>query len=65
MNPPPNTPAGVPVLADGSHGVLSPQLREHFGGGRNPQVYSIGIKAVAQFPGDNPFGTNRLLPTLG
>jgi electron-transferring-flavoprotein dehydrogenase len=57
--------ARVTVLADGSHGVLSTQLREQFGGGRNPQVYSIGIKAVAQFPGDNPFGTNRVLHTLG
>ena len=33
--------------------------------GRNPQVYSLGIKAVVAFPGDNPFGPNRVMHTLG
>ena len=31
------------ILADGSRGVLSTQFRERFGGGRNPQVYSLGL----------------------
>ncbi len=53
------------VLADGTRGVLSQQLRDRFGGGRNPQVYSLGIKAVVTFPGENPFGSNRVLHTLG
>ncbi len=57
--------ARVTILADGSHGVLSTQFRERFGGGGNPQVFSIGIKAVVQFAGDNPFGNNRVLHTLG
>lgn len=57
--------ARVTVLADGSRGVLSTELRDRFGGGRNPQVYSLGIKALARFPGENPFGSNRALHTLG
>jgi electron-transferring-flavoprotein dehydrogenase len=57
--------ARMTVLADGSHGVISTEFRERFGGGKNPQVYSLGIKAVVQFAGDNPFGNNRVLHTLG
>ncbi len=57
--------ARVTILADGSRGVLSTQLRERFGAGRNPQVYSLGIKAVVQFAGENPFGTDRVIHTLG
>jgi electron-transferring-flavoprotein dehydrogenase len=57
--------AKVTILADGSHGVLSTQFGELFGGGRNPQVYSLGVKAVVQFPGENPFGNNRVVHTLG
>ena len=57
--------ARVTILADGTRGVLSTQLRERFGAGRNPQVYSLGIKAVVAFSGENPFGTNRVMHTLG
>ena len=57
--------ARVTILADGSRGVLSTQLRERFGGGRNPQVYSLGIKATVKFPGENRFGPNRVMHTLG
>ena len=57
--------ARLTVLADGTHGVVSTQFRERFGGGKNPQVYSLGIKAVVQFPGDNPFGNHRVIHTLG
>jgi electron-transferring-flavoprotein dehydrogenase len=57
--------ARVTILADGSRGVLSTQFHERFGTGRNPQVYSLGVKAVVRFPGDNPFGTNRVIHTLG
>ena len=57
--------ARVTVLADGSRGVLSTQMREHFGGGKNPQVYSLGIKAVIKYPGDNAFGVNRVIHPLG
>ncbi len=57
--------ARVTILADGTHGVLSTQFRERFGAGRNPQVYSLGIKGIVHFPGDNPFGNNRVVHTLG
>ncbi|MFH0751190.1 MAG: electron-transfer flavoprotein:ubiquinone oxidoreductase [Chloroflexota bacterium] len=57
--------ARLTVLADGSHGAISTQFRELFGGGKNPQVHSLGIKAVVQFAGDNPFGNNRVIHTLG
>src|SRR5450759_49178 len=57
--------ARVTILADGTHGVLSRQFGEIFGTGRNPQVYSLGIKAIVQFPGENPFGNNRVVHTLG
>ncbi|MFN2168646.1 MAG: NAD(P)/FAD-dependent oxidoreductase, partial [Anaerolineae bacterium] len=55
----------VTVLADGTRGVLSEQLRDQFGAGRNPQVYSLGIKAVMQFRDEHPFGANRVAHFLG
>jgi len=57
--------ARVTILADGSRGVLSTQFRQRFGAGRNPQVYSLGIKAVVQFPGEDRFGAGRVVHTLG
>jgi electron-transferring-flavoprotein dehydrogenase len=57
--------ARVTILADGTHGVLSTQFGEAFGTGPNPQVYSLGIKALVQFSGENPFGQGRVVHTLG
>jgi len=57
--------AGVTILADGTHGVLSTEFAERFGRGRNPQAYSLGMKAIVQFPEASPFGTNRVMHTLG
>ncbi len=57
--------AKVTILADGTRGVLSTQFADTFGGGRNPQIYSLGVKALVQFPGENPFGANRVVHTLG
>ncbi len=57
--------AGVTILADGTHGVLSTQFTEHFGGGSVPKVYSLGMKAIVQFPEKSPFGNNRVMHTLG
>jgi len=57
--------AGVTVLADGTRGVLSTQLREQFGEGLNPQSYALGIKAVMQFPDEHPFGAGRVAHFLG
>jgi electron-transferring-flavoprotein dehydrogenase len=57
--------ASVTIIADGTHGVISQQYAETFGGGANPQVYSLGIKAIVQFPEKSPFGNNRVMHTLG
>ncbi len=69
-------PAAITVLADGSHGVLSSQLASLIPSGlvdpergpgevRDPQGYGLGVKAVVQFAGTNPFGNNRGVHTLG
>jgi electron-transferring-flavoprotein dehydrogenase len=61
-----DVPARITIIADGSRGVLSTQFAQTFGGGgANPQVYSLGIKAVVQFGADNPFGNNRVVHTIG
>ena len=57
--------APVTILADGTHGTMSTQFVERFGSGPNPQVYSLGIKAIVQFPDRSPFGNNRVMHTLG
>jgi electron-transferring-flavoprotein dehydrogenase len=57
--------AAVTILADGTHGTLSTEFVERFGSGPNPQVYSLGIKAIVQFPDRSPFGNNRVMHTLG
>ena len=57
--------APITILADGTHGVISREFTERFGGGVNPQVYSLGMKAIVQFPEASPFGTNRVMHTLG
>jgi electron-transferring-flavoprotein dehydrogenase len=57
--------ASITILADGTHGVLSTEFTEHFGGGEIPRVYSLGMKAIVQFPEASPFGTNRVMHTLG
>ncbi len=57
--------APITVLADGTHGVISTQFTEQFGGGAVPRVFSLGMKAIVQFPEASPFGTNRVMHTLG
>ncbi|MEX1295578.1 MAG: electron-transfer flavoprotein:ubiquinone oxidoreductase [Candidatus Limnocylindrales bacterium] len=57
--------ARVTVLADGPRGVLSEQLRDHFGAGQNPQVYSLGVKVVMGFRDEHRFGANRVAHFLG
>ncbi len=57
--------ARVTVLADGTRGVLSQQIRDRFGAGANPQAYSLGIKAVMQFADEHPFGAGRVAHFLG
>lgn len=58
-------PADITVLADGSHGMLSSQLAAMAGGQRDPQLYGLGIKAIVQFAKASPFGTHRVVHTLG
>jgi electron-transferring-flavoprotein dehydrogenase len=57
--------ARATVFCDGSRGVLSRQLTRIHGGGRNPQIYSVGIKQLIKLPKDNAFGERRVMHTLG
>jgi electron-transferring-flavoprotein dehydrogenase len=57
--------AAVTILADGTHGVLSTEFTERFGGGKIPKVFSLGMKAIVQFPEASPFGNNRVAHMLG
>ena len=57
--------APITILADGTHGVLSTEFADRFGHGPNPQVFSLGMKAIVQFPEASPFGANRVMHTLG
>lgn len=57
--------APVTIIADGSKGVVSAEFRELFGGGPNPQVYSVGVKALFRFPGKSPFGIRRAAHAMG
>jgi len=57
--------AAVTILADGVNGVVSRQFSSQFGDGANPQVLSLGMKAIVQFPEASPFGNNRVMHTLG
>jgi len=59
--------AQVTVFGEGSLGLLSEQLVERFnlGNGRNPQVYSVGVKEIIRLPENNSFGPNRVIHTMG
>ncbi len=57
--------AAVTILADGTHGVLSVEFADRFRAGANPEVFSLGMKAIVQFPEASPFGANRVAHTLG
>lgn len=57
--------AKVTFVADGSRGVLSQAWSELFGGGSNPQIYSVGVKQLIRLPSDHRFGRNRAIHTLG
>ena len=55
------------VLGEGSLGQLAEQVVQRFnlGAGRNPQVYSVGVKEVIRLPENNNFGPNRVVHTVG
>jgi electron-transferring-flavoprotein dehydrogenase len=59
--------ARVTVLGEGSLGLLAEDLVRRFdlALGRNPQVYSVGVKEVIRLPEDNNFGPNRVIHTIG
>lgn len=59
--------AKVTVFGEGSLGLLSEQLikKLKLGDGRNPQVYSLGIKELIRLPKENQFGPNRVIHTMG
>jgi electron-transferring-flavoprotein dehydrogenase len=58
--------AKVTVIAEGSRGYLAGELIEKLGlaSGRNPQVYSTGVKEIWQVP-PGTFETGRVVHTLG
>ncbi len=59
--------AKVTVFGEGSSGQLSEDMVKRFnlGKGRNPQVYTLGVKEVIRLPEKNIFGSNRVIHTFG
>ncbi len=59
--------AKVTVFGEGSLGLLAEQLVEKFNlsDGRNPQIYSLGVKELIRLPEGNNFGHNRVIHTMG
>ena len=59
--------AKVTVFGEGSLGKRTEELVKHFGlnKGKNPQIYSVGVKEVIRLPEKNNFGPNRVIHTLG
>ena len=59
--------AKVTVFGEGSLGLLSEEMVKRFnlGKGKNPQVYSLGVKEIIRLPEKNNFGPNRAVHTLG
>ena len=58
--------AKVTILAEGPRGTLVKQLTELFDlqAGKNPQVYSVGVKELWQLP-DDRFPAGNVLHTMG
>ena len=59
--------AKVTVLGEGSLGLLAEEAVErlNLGKGRNPQIYSVGVKEIVRLPEKNNFGAHRILHTMG
>ncbi|MDO8578322.1 MAG: electron-transfer flavoprotein:ubiquinone oxidoreductase [Dehalococcoidales bacterium] len=59
--------AAVTVFGEGSLGKRTDDLIKQFGlnKGKNPQVYSVGVKEIIRLPEKNNFGPNRVVHTLG
>jgi electron-transferring-flavoprotein dehydrogenase len=58
--------AKVVILAEGPHGTLTKQLAGLFNlyEGKNPQVYSVGVKELWQLP-DDRFAAGTVIHTMG
>ncbi|HYM61414.1 MAG TPA: electron transfer flavoprotein-ubiquinone oxidoreductase [Thermoanaerobaculia bacterium] len=58
--------AKIVILAEGPRGTLTKQLAEAFDlyAGKNPQVYSVGVKELWQLP-DDRFPAGSVIHTLG
>ena len=58
--------AKITILAEGPRGTLTKQLATMFDlyAGKNPQVYSVGVKELWQLP-DDRFEAGRVIHTLG
>ena len=58
--------AKMTILAEGPRGTLAKQLAEMFDlhAGKNPQVYSVGIKELWQLP-DDRFPAGEVIHTMG
>lgn len=59
--------AKVTVFGEGSLGKRTEELVKQFGlnKGKNPPIYSVGVKEVIRLPEKNNFGPNRVIHTLG
>lgn len=59
--------AKVTVLGEGSAGLLAENVVKQFklNSGKNPQIYSMGVKEIIRLPENNSFGANRVIHTLG
>ncbi len=59
--------AKITVFGEGSLGQLAEEMVKRFNlrNGKNPQVYSLGVKEIIRLPEKNNFGSNRVLHTLG
>ena len=59
--------AKVTVFGEGSLGLLAEETVKRFrlDQGRNPQVYSLGVKEIIRLPEKNNFGANRVIHTMG
>jgi electron-transferring-flavoprotein dehydrogenase len=59
--------AKVTVFGEGSLGRLAEEVVNRFnlGNGRNPQVYSLGVKEIIKLPEGSAFGSGRVIHTVG
>ncbi len=59
--------AKVTVFGEGSLGLRTEEVVKEFAlnKGRNPQVYSVGVKELIRLPEKNNFGANHVIHTFG